>query len=307
MRVSTMPAGVKRQLFPSFRLRRLVPYILLTPAFALLTIVLIYPGIYNVWLSLWKWRYTNLAESRFVGLENYQQLLFEDPQFWQVLRFTLLFVLFTILLEFLLGLGSALLLNRISVLRGVFVGIGIMPYQVAPIAVGLIWRLLWAHQFGVINYAIEQVGLDPVPWLGVPGPAMVAVIVTEVWRAMPFVTIILLAGLTSIPVDIIEAGKVDGASAWQRFWRLILPLLLPSIAVALMFETIFKLRVFDLIFNLTGGGPGISTMPLGILIYRTYFRYFQGGYSATISVILLILGAFLSLLYIKFVYRETEF
>jgi multiple sugar transport system permease protein len=280
---------------------------LLTPAFAVLTIILIYPGIYNVWLSMWKWRYTNLAESRFVGLENYQRLLFEDPQFWQILRFTLLFVLCTILLEFLLGLGTALLLNRIAVLRGVFVGVAIMPYQVAPIAVGLIWRLLWAHQFGVINYAIEQVGLDPVPWLGVPGPAMVAVIITEVWRAMPFVTIILLAGLTSIPGDIIEAGKVDGASAWQRFWRHILPLLLPSIAVALMFETIFKLRVFDLIFNLTGGGPGIATMPLGILIYRTYFRYFQGGYSATISVILLILGAFLSLLYIKFVYRETEF
>jgi len=279
----------------------------LTPAYALLAVILIYPGIYNFWLSLWKWRYTNLAESRFVGLENYQRLLFEDPQFWQVLRFTLLFVLCTILLEFLLGLGSALLLNRIAALRSVFVGISIMPYQVAPIAVGLIWRLLWAHQFGLVNYGIEQVGLDPVPWLGVPGPAVAAAIITEVWRAMPFVTIILLAGLTSIPVDIIEAGTVDGASAWQRFWHLILPLLLPSIAVALMFETIFKLRVFDLIFNLTGGGPGISTMPLGILIYRTYFRYFQGGYSATISVILLILGAFLSLLYIKFVYRETEF
>jgi multiple sugar transport system permease protein len=307
MSVKTVPTTGQRITTPRFRLRKWTPYLLLTPAFAFLAVILIYPGIYNFWLSLWRFRYTNLEESRFVGLANYQRMLFEDPQFGQVFQFTMLFVFCTIGLEFVFGLGSALLLNRITVLRSLFTGISIMPYQVAPIAAGLIWRLLWAHDFGLINYGIEQVGLEPVAWLGLAKPAVVAVIVTEVWRSMPFVTIILLAGLTSIPTDIVEAAEVDGASALQRFLRVIFPLLLPSIAVALMFETIFKLRVFDLIYNLTGGGPGIATMPLGILIYRTYFRYFDGGYSATISVLLLILGAILSLLYIRLVYRETEF
>ena len=307
MSVKTVPTSDKRLAASGFRLRKWTPYLLLMPAYALLAVILIYPGIYNFWLSLWKFRYTNLSESRFVGLDNYQRMLFEDPQFWQVFEFTMLFVVFTIGLEFFLGLGSALLLNRITVLRSLFTGISIMPYQVAPIAAGLIWRLLWAHDYGLINYGFEQVGLEPVVWLGLVQPAVVAVIVTEVWRSMPFVTIILLAGLTSIPTDIIEAAEVDGASALQRFLRVIFPLLLPSIAVALMFETIFKLRVFDLVYNLTGGGPGVATMPLGILIYRTYFRYFDGGYSATISVLLLVLGAFLSLAYIRLVYRETEF
>lgn len=290
-----------------FKWRMWTPYLLLTPAFAFLAVILIYPGIYNIWLSLWRFRYTSLADSRFVGLANYQRMLFEDPQFGQVFQFTMLFVVCTIALEFVFGLGSALLLNRITVLRSLFTGITIMPYQVAPIAAGLIWRLLWAHDIGLINYSMEQIGLEPVAWLGLARPAVVAVIVTEVWRSMPFVTIILLAGLTSIPTDIVEAAEVDGASALQRFLHVIFPLLLPSVAVALMFETIFKLRVFDLIFNLTGGGPGIATMPLGILIYRTYFRYFDGGYSATLSVLLLVLGGILSLLYIKLVYRETEF
>ena len=307
MSAKMFPAASKRLTARNFRLRKLTPYLLLIPAYTFLTVILIYPGIYNLWLSLWKFRYTNLDESRFAGLDNYQRLLFEDPQFWQVFQFTMLFVVATIGLEFVFGLGSALLLNKITVLRSLFTSISIIPYQVAPIAAGLIWRLLWANDFGLINYGIEQAGMEPVVWLGLAEPATVAAIITEVWRSMPFVTIILLAGLTSIPTDILEAAEVDGATSWQRFWRLILPLLLPSIAVALMFETIFKLRVFDLIYNLTGGGPGIATMPLGILIYRTYFRYFDGGYSATISVVLLILGVILSVLYIKVVYRETEF
>ena len=307
MSTAASPVAARRRAGLGLRLHRLTPYLLLAPAYALLAVILIYPAVYNLGLSFWSWRYTNVAEGRFIGLQNYVRLFCEDPQFWSVFWFTMLFVVCTIGLEFLLGLGSALLLNRITVLRGLFSGLTILPHQVAPIATGLIWRLLWARDFGLINHALQMVGMEPISWLALATPAVVACIVTEVWRATPFVTIILLAGLTSIPQDILEAAQVDGSSPWQRFWHIVFPLLLPSVAVALMFETIFKLRVFDLILNLTGGGPGTATMPLGILVYRTYFRYFEGGYTAALSVVLLILGAVLSALYIKLVYRQTEF
>jgi len=304
MSVAAPPVAAAQRRPRRGRLRRLTPYLMLTPAYAFLTVVLIYPAILNLWLSFWAWRYTDLSTSRFIGLENYQRLLFQDFQFWDVLRFTVLFVIITVLLEFLLGLGCALLLYRIVFMRSLFTALALVPHQVAPIAVGLIWRLLWSHDIGLVNLGLSAVGVAPVSWLAGSDSAKVAVIVTEVWRGTPFVTIVLLAGLTSIPLDLLEAAHVDGASAWRRFRHIILPLLMPSAAVALMFETIFKLRVFDLIFTLTGGGPGRATMPLGILIYRTYFRYFEGGYSAALSVILLLIGAVVSVFYIRLLYRE---
>jgi multiple sugar transport system permease protein len=308
-RMTTTTAGTSGRHRPSLavRWRRLTPYFMLAPAFVLMGVILMYPAIQNMWLSFMSWRYTDLSSSHFVGLDNYRRLLFEDMQFWEVLRFTMLFVVSTIVLEFLLGLGAALLLYRVRSVRSLFTALTLLPYQVAPIAAGLIWRLLWAHNFGLVNYGLETIGLEPVVWLGLSGPAKVASIITEVWRSTPFVTIVLLAGLTSIPLDLTEAAQVDGAGPFARFRHIIFPLLLPSVAVALMFETIFKLRVFDLIFNPQGCGPGRATMPLGILIYRIYFRYFEGGYAAALSVILLIIGAVFSYLYIRFVYREGDY
>lgn len=287
------------------RLAQAVPYLLLAPAFALLGVVLIYPLIYNVYLSLFSWRYTNPDATRFVGFDNYVKLL-GDANFWQVSEFTALFVVLTIALEFVLGLLGALLLSSLFHSRKWLATVVLLPYLIAPIAVGLNWRLLWNYDFGLVNYFITLFGADPVNWLGRSDLAQFAVIVTEVWRSTPFVTIILLAGLTSIPKETMEAARIDGTNAWQELIHVILPLLRPSLTIALLFQTIVKLRVFDLVYIMTGGGPGISTQPYGIYIYRTYFRYFDGGQAATIAVVLMLLGALISLAYIRLVYKEVE-
>jgi len=285
--------------------RSTVPYLLLAPSFLLLGVVLIYPLVYNVYLSFFAWRYTNPSATRFVGFDNYVKLL-TDPNFWQVSEFTGLFVGGTIILEFVLGLLGALLLSSLFQSRKWLATVILLPYLIAPIAVGLNWRLLWNYDFGLINYFMTLFGAEPVNWLGQSGLAQFAIIVTEVWRSTPFVTIILLAGLTAIPKESLEAARIDGTNAWQELLHVILPLIRPSLTIALLFQTIVKLRVFDLIYIMTGGGPGISTQPYGIYIYRTYFRYFDGGQAATIAVVLMLLGALISVVYIRLVYREVE-
>lgn len=283
-----------------------MPYVLLAPVYALVGVVLVYPAVQNVWLSLWSWRITAPTRATFVGLENYQRLLLDDPEFLSVLGFTGAFTVSTIALEFLLGLGGALLLNGLPRGRRVATPLLLLPYMVPAVVVGLVWRLLWTKEYGLVNFLLGLGGIPPVLWLGAPFAAGVAVVISEVWRSTPFVTLVLLAGLASLPEEPYEAAEVDGAGRWQAFLHITLPLLVPALTVALLFQTIFKLRVFDLIFILTGGGPGIATLPLGILVYRQYFRYFEGGYAAALAVTILGIGALVSLAYLRLLARQGE-
>lgn len=202
---------------------------------------------------------------------------------------------------------GALLLDRVGRGRSIIASIVIAPYLIAPIAVGLVWRLMLAHDIGLANYLLSLVGLGPFNWLGTTGGAMFSTILAETWASAPFVMLILLAGLTAIPEEVLQAGRTDGCRETQLFRHIILPLLMPSIAVALIFSTIFKLRVFDLVVTLTGGGPGNETTPLGLLIQRTFFRYFEGGQASAISVVLLVLGGVISVLYVRYIYREVKY
>jgi len=280
------------------------PYVLIAPPLIILALILVYPALRNIYLSFHTWPFTSPQEASFTGLQNYVNLLTQDHLFWQVLRFTLTFVAFTISVELLVGMGAALLLNSVGPAARLITPLVILPYMTARLAAGLVWRLLWARDYGLLAYLLSFIGLADVNWLARSGPAFFAVALPEIWRSTPFVMLILLAGLASLPTEIFEAAKVDGGSTWQIFRHITLPLLIPSLQVALIFETIFKLRVFDLIYILTGGGPGTSTLPLGILVYRTYFRYLDGGYAATLSVVLLVLGAVLTALYLRLFYRE---
>ena len=286
---------------------RLMPYLLLSPAMLLLVVMLVYPMIATVFMSFWKWPYTDPTRIRFIGLDNYIRLFTDDETFMNSLWFTLRFTSVTIVLEFIVGLIGALVLDNLKFLRDLLRSVVILPYMVAPIAVGLIWRLIWARDFGLVNYGLRLLGVEPVNWLADSTASFWALVISEAWRATPFVVLILLAGLSTIPNEVMEAGKVDGGSRWQIFRHITFPLLLPSVTIALVFETIFKLRVFDLVFTLTGGGPGRATTPLGLLIQRTYFRDYEGGYSGAMSVVLLLLGAAVSWIYVKLVYREVEY
>lgn len=288
-------------------IHRLTPYLLLAPAFILLTVMLVYPMAKTAYMSFWRWPYTDPSRIKFVGLDNYIELFTEDPYFMSSLIFTLRFSAVTIAIEFVIGLLGALILDNVRFLRNVIRSVIFLPYMVAPIAAGLVWRLLWARDFGLVNYLLSLFGAGAVNWLGSAEYAFWALVITEVWRSMPFVMLILLAGLSTIPPELLEAAKVDGGNSWQNFLHVIFPLMLPSVTIALVFQTIFKLRVFDLVFTLTGGGPGRATTPLGLLIQRTYFRDFEGGYAGAIAVVLLLLGGLVSWLYVKLVYREVEY
>jgi len=284
--------------------KKVVPYFLILPSFILLIFILLYQITYNVYLSFYNWSFINPTHKEFLGIQNYLKILTNDPLFWSTLKVTFIFVAVTISIEFCVGFSAALLLNSLQRGRRVLTACLILPYMVARIATGLTWKLLWSYDFGLMNYFLSLVGVDRVVWLGNPSTALFAVIISEIWRATPFITLVLLAGLSSLPHEPFEAAKVDGASSWQVFRHITLPLLIPSIGVALLFQTIFKIRVFDLIFILTEGGPLNATLPLGILIYRTYFRYFEGGYSAAIACLMLAIGILVSIFYLRLIFRK---
>ncbi len=280
-------------------------YALILPAMVILAIILIYPTIANIYFSFWEWRLITPDAKEFIGFTNYIKIFTQDHLFWQALIFTLKFMGFTLVVELLLGFAGALLLNSLGNFSRLITPILIMPYMTARLATGLVWRLLWARDYGLLPYLLGFIGLGDLNWLGNSQMAFYAVAIPEIWRSMPFLLLILLAGLASIPVDLIEAAKVDGASSWQSFRYILFPLLLPSISVGVIFQSIFKLRVFDIVFIMTSGGPGTATLPIGMLIQRNYLRYFQGGYSSALSVILLILGAAFTYFYMKVLIRDV--
>ena len=241
------------------------------------------------------------------SLDAYSQV-FGNDVFRQALVYTLLFTFVTIAFEFALGFGAASLLNNLrSPWKRYATGAVLLPYLIAPVAAGLIWRLMLDYSIGTINWAIGLVGLGPINWLGESGAAFWATVIAETWRSTPFVVIILVAAMAALPGDVLEASKVDGAGRWRTLLYIKLPLLRPAIAVALLFQTIFKLRLFELPFILTGGGPGSSTTPLGLLVHQYYFRYANIPTASVVSVVLLIIGVIIAVAYMRWVYREVEY
>lgn len=296
----------RRRTSRAARRRSLTPYFLITPAFAVLGLILLYPLVVNTYYSLTDFNLTRPSDVKLVGLRNFV-VLFHDAEFRSSLVFTLMFTLLTIILGFALALGSALLLQSFSRIRQLLAMLTLLPYTIAAIAAGLIWRLLWSNDIGLVNYLLSLVGIRGPAWLASENPAIVAVIISEVWRSTPFLTILLLAALVAQPVELKEAARVDGAGSWRTFLHITFPMILPTAMVGILFETVFKLRVFDLIFLLTQGGPGTATMPVGILVYRTYFRYLDGGLAAAMAVVLTLLGLALSFAYTRILERWSDF
>ncbi|MEX2376371.1 MAG: sugar ABC transporter permease [Dehalococcoidia bacterium] len=300
-------AGRTRNVRRGRKIKASTPYLLLLPAILLVAGLLLYPMLRTIYLSFFSFGMADMAAREFVGWSNYRHLAFDSQELRSSLRFTVMFTIITIVIELVLAFAFALVLDTVRRGRAVLATIGILPFMVASIAVGLVWRLLFARDVGLVNHVIGFFGFEPVNWLAMPGPAMASAIIAEIWATMPFVMLILLAGLTSIPGDVLEAGRTDGAKPMQLFRYVTFPLLLPSFTVALVFQTVLKIRVFDLVFILTEGGPGGLTTPLGLLIYRQFFRYSQSGLASASSVILLLFGGIICVAYVKLLYREVEY
>jgi len=235
----------------------------------------------------------------FVGLRNYRALA-SDPAFWQSLRFTVLFVLVSVPLELALGLAFALLLHRPSPARGILRACVLIPWAVPAAVSGRVFELICNFQYGLANFIVTRLGVAdaPVNWLGSVRGAFLALVAGDVWKTAPFVAILFLAGLSAIPEELYSQAAVDRAGSLQRFRRITLPLLRPVVVVALLFRTIDALRVFDLVFVLTGGGPGGATTSLSLYGYNA-FAGGDFGYGSAVSVVLFLIALALSVAYVR--------
>ncbi|MCK5094092.1 MAG: sugar ABC transporter permease [Spirochaetes bacterium] len=284
---------------------KLTPYLLISFAGVILLALTIYPLFYSLILSLHKWTLTRPAPWKFVGLRNYWNIV-RDLVFWRIILNTFIFTFSAVTLEFIIGLALALLFNRElrgeNTLRSALV----LPMMVPPILVGLLWLFMYKKDFGIINNLLMLLGIEPITWLSQPFTAMIAIIIADTWQWTPFMFLLLLAGLRSLPQDIYESANIDGASLWQSFRHITIPLLKPIIAIAVIIRFMDAFRIFDKVFQLTGGGPGISTETISHYIYRNGLRYFKMGYASAISYLALIMIVLFSMIYIRILQRVGE-
>ncbi|MDJ0695259.1 MAG: sugar ABC transporter permease [Mastigocoleus sp. MO_167.B18] len=267
--------------------------IFLLPALILLLLVFGYPIIRAFWLSLFTKNLGTELQPIFVGFDNYIRMV-GDGRFWNSLWTTTIFTTASVIIELLLGLGIALVLNQQFVGRGVMRTVAILPWALPTALIGLAWAWIFNDQFGVANDILLRLGFidTGINWLGEPTLAMVAVIFADVWKTTPFISILLLAGLQSISPDLYEAHSIDGASSWQSFRQITLPLLMPQILIAMLFRFAQAFGIFDLIKVMTEGGPGGATEVVSMYIYSTVMRYLDFGYGAALVVVTFLLLIF---------------
>ncbi len=269
------------------RLNRLTPYMFMAPAAVIMAIALLYPLAYMIWGSFRAWDPSQtIGEAEFVGLKNYVTL-WDDPNFRESLSVTLRFAFFVVTFELVIGVGLALLLDRnirgMSMLRTLF----ILPMMIAPVVVGLMWRYMYHPTVGTFNRTLEGLGLPTVDWLG--QHALMSVIIADIWQWTPFIFILSLAALQSLPRSALEAAKIDGATTWQQIWYIKLPLMMPVLIVTGLLRLIDAFKVLEVILVMTEGGPGLSTEILALRISRTATEFRELGVAAAMSNYLLLL------------------
>lgn len=273
--------------------RRRLVLLLLAPALVVLTLVTLGPLSYLVVTSLTPLELTRPQSFRFVGLANYRDLV-SDDRFWNSVQMQFRLSAATVLAQLAFGLGLALLLNRPLPFREVLRTVFILPMVLPPIIVAIIWKILFTPLLTPLNHLTVPLGLQQPSWLTDPDLALWAIVVADVWEWTPFTTLIFVAALQMLPQDPLDAARVDGASAWQRFRWIVLPLLRPALVVAGLFRLIDSFKAFPLIFVMTGGGPGVATEPTNYYAYTQAFNHTYIGYSSAMIVVMLLVTMALS-------------
>ncbi len=267
------------------------------PLIILLTVFILIPIIGTIITSTFK--DISFLQKRFVLFDNYARMI-GDGRFWQSFRFTLLFIAVSVPLEIILGLAFALLLNRTIPLRGLLRATVLIPWAIPAAISAKMWQLVYNFHFGLANYILHALGFsaEPINWLGSSASAFIALVIADAWKTSPFAAIILLAGLQTIPSELHMQAQVDRAGVVRRFFAITLPLLKPALLVTLLFRTIDALRIFDVIYVLTQGGPGGSTTSLSLYGYHLLLSG-DFGYSSAVSVALFAIAFVLSIMYAR--------
>ncbi|RKT87499.1 multiple sugar transport system permease protein/trehalose/maltose transport system permease protein [Saccharopolyspora antimicrobica] len=272
---------------------------MVSPALVVMFLVAAVPIGYAVWLSLNVYSVRQADLSQFVGLTNYWHAL-TSPEWWAAFRQTFLFAIVSVFLEIVLGVAMALLLNLAFRGRGLLRSTLLVPYAVLTVVSAITWQAMFETNLGLVTGVLRALGLPGGEhvWLAEPGYAMTVIIVADVWKTAPFVALLVLAGLQVIPPDVYEAADLDGASRWQTFWRVTLPLLRPAIALAAIFRLLDALRIFDLPFVLTKGASGTETMSM--LAYQELREGRLIGPGSALSILTFATVMVVSLVYIRF-------
>lgn len=280
-------------------------YLFILPAVVVFALLTVYPLIYAIVTSFYKIDFIK-AKTTFYGIQNYIEILTDDT-FWVAVKNTLSFVVLAVVFETLLGTVFALFFNSGFRFMKLYRTIVLVPMLLPPITVALTWKMMYDYNFGIFNFLLKTLGLSRVEWLSSTNWALLSVVLTDIWQWTPFVFLVVLASLQSIPLEIYESAQVEGANYVETLRYITLPLLRPALALSLLLRTIDTFRVFDKMYTLTGGGPGNATETITFYIYRYGFRYFQTGYAAAASIIMVIMVLVFSIPYIKQVVGAADF
>ncbi len=267
------------------------------PAALLMAVLTLYPIVNLVWMSVSTIEFAQGRDVWTFSPGRNLDLLLSDGVLRHAFLNTLVFVVASVAAEMVLGLGLALLVGRLTRGKGLVRTVMILPILVPPVAIGSMWKLMYNYDFGLFNQIAMSLGIEPVNWLGSTSLALLSVILVDIWHWTPFVFLILFAAVEALPVDVLEAGRVDGATGWQALRHLILPLLRPALMVAVTFRSILAFKAFDEVYLLTSGGPGTSTELISLHLYKVFFEQNQLGYGAMLS--LAVIGAIVAFLLVS--------
>lgn len=273
------------------------------PGFSALAIVMGFPLVYALVMSVSSQTLLHPQLLPLKGLDNFITVM-SDPGFWGATWLTVIYSVVTVAGEFVLGLGIALMLNRTVKMKPVYFALLTIPMAMSPVSVALIWRMLLQPNLGIVNHVIESLGGAPVDWLGNASLALWTMAAIDIWQQVSFVILILAAGLASLPKDPYEAAEVDGATAWQQFWNITLPMLRPVAMITVVIQLINEFRTYDLPYVLTRGGPGNSTEVLSFFAYRRAFLGLSLNEGAAASFMLLLIVLALTVVFFALLERN---
>ena len=255
------------------------------PAIIFVALLMIFPVLYTLFLSLTNWNLTSGAPLSFVGFASYARVL-SEPRFLHALVRTFAFTFFAVVIESVLGVAIAIILNRAFVGKGLAKLLLLLPLVATPVAVGIVFNLFFDPTIGLANFVLQSAGLPQGLWISSAASVIPSLIIVDVWQWTPMITLIVLAGLAGLSSEPVEAAHVDGASEWQILRYVTIPMVMPVILTAIILRLIDALKTFDIIFAMTGGGPGYASETLNIMGYKYSFEYFRMGQSSVILVVL---------------------
>jgi len=264
------------------------------PAVVFIGLLMVFPILYTLYLSFTNWNLTSGMEPSFVGLTSYLRV-FSEPRFLHALGRTFTFTLFAVAIEVVLGVAIALILNRAFVGRSLAKLLLLLPLVATPVAVGIVFNLFYDPTIGLLNFALHAIGLPQGRWVSSENSVIASLVLVDVWQWTPMITLIVLAGLAGLSEEPVEAARVDGASDWQILRYVTLPMVMPVVLTAMILRLIDALKTFDIIFAMTGGGPGYASETLNIMGFKYSFEYFRMGQSSVILVALFLVVMLCSL------------